>query len=149
MAESVRREVTVPWGPEDAFGRFAGDTGSWWPREFTWSQEVLVAIGIEAGENGMCFELGPHGFRCDWGRVLLWDPPRRLVLTWQIGPDRVPVPDATRASEVHVTFEPAGDDRTRVVVEHRAFERHGPAGDAYAAGMGQGWDHLLARYAGG
>ena len=61
----------------------------------------------------MCFEVGPHGFRCDWGRVLAWQPPRRLVFTWQISPSRVPDPDPDHASEVEVSFAEEGDD-TRV-----------------------------------
>ncbi len=115
--------------------------------EYTWSQEALAAIGIEPRAGGSCFELGPHGFRLDWGRVLAWEPPSRLVFSWQIGPTRVPEPDPARASEVAVHFEPA-DGGTRVALVHRAFERHGDGAEDYRAAMYSepGWDYILGRY---
>ena len=72
-----------------------------------------------------------------------WEPPRRLVFLWQIGPSREPVPDPARASEVEVRFEDG-----RVALEHRGFERHGEDAEAYRDGMGsaQGWPWLLERF---
>ncbi|HEY2636328.1 MAG TPA: SRPBCC domain-containing protein [Solirubrobacteraceae bacterium] len=147
MAGELRRETTVALAPSRAFSLFAEETGSWWPKAYTWSAELLVDIVIGAREGEPCYELGPHGFRCDWGRVLDVYPPRWLEFTWQIGPDRLPVPDATRATEVAVEFLPAGDDTARVCVHHRGFDRHGAAGAAYCEGMGPGWEHLLACFA--
>ena len=91
-----------------------------------------------------CFELGPHGFRCDWGRVTVWEPPHRLVFRWQIGAQREPVPDPQRASEVEVRF---ADGEVRL--EHRGFERHGPDAENYRAALAseQGWPYILGRYA--
>lgn len=150
MAEDrIVRQLVVPASAEHAFGLFAGGMAAWWPPEYTWGGEVLQWIGVEPRVGGACFERGPEGFRCDWGRVLLWQPPRRLVFTWQIGPDRVPQPDPARASEVEVRFTPAGAAETRVELEHRHLSRHGERGDAYRAALEApgGWDHLLARYA--
>ena len=115
---------------------------------YSWSGSSLEWIGLEPRVGGPCFERGPHGFRCDWGRVLLWQPPRRLVFTWQIGPTRVPQPDPERASEVEVTFHPQ-EGGTRVELEHRHVSRHGEGGDAYRAAMGspEGWSLILERYA--
>jgi uncharacterized protein YndB with AHSA1/START domain len=146
---SVRAEVTVPVPVERAFAVFTDGFATWWPAEYTWSQDVLQTIGIEPVEGGPCFEIGPDGFRCDWGRVLAWEPRERLVFSWQIGPDRVPVPDAAKATEVEVRFTGAGQSGTRVELEHRGFERHGDAGSGYAAGMGSehGWPYILGRYA--
>ena len=124
--------------------------GSWWPREFTWSQDRLELFGFEPREGGACFEVGPYGFRCDWGRVLTWRPPHELRLSWQIAPDRVPQPDPAKASEVRVRIEPDEPDEphgSRVFVEHAEFERHGPGADEYRAGMERGWAYLLDRYA--
>ena len=95
----------------------------------------------------MCFELGPHGFRCDWGRVLAWEPPGRLVLAWQIGPTRVPKPDPAKASEVEVRFERDGH-ATRASLSHTGFERHGEGrGLRRGDGLRPGGDYILARFA--
>jgi uncharacterized protein YndB with AHSA1/START domain len=142
---SVRHSVTVPLPPPAAFEAFAERLGDWWPPEYTWSQQKLEAIGIE---DGMCFERGPHGFRLDWGRVTVREPPGRLVFTWQIGPTRVPEPDPEKASTVEVRFEPEGEG-TCVTVEHRDFERHGDGAHGYEQAMNspQGWPFMLDRYA--
>ena len=146
MSAVARAEVDVPVPPERAFDAFA-DLGSWWPAELSWSGDVLVSLALDPRPGGLATEIGPHGFRVDWGRVLDWQPPERLVLAWQIGPTRVPEPDPARASEVEVRFVPAGPETTRVSVEHRGFERHGDGAEEYAAGMTGGWEQLLGRYA--
>ena len=146
MGAAAAVEVTV--SPARAFTVFAAGLGEWWPREYTWSQDVLEGIGIEPlAEGGLCFERGPHGFSCHWGRVLAWEPPTRLVLAWQIAPSRAPEPDPARASTVAVAFAPVGGG-TRVSLEHRDFERHGEGWQDYEAGMGspQGWPYILERY---
>jgi uncharacterized protein YndB with AHSA1/START domain len=110
--EPIRQAVTVPVPVEQAFAAFV-DLASWWPREYTWAGDTLEDIGIAPHrEGGHCFEQGPHGFTCHWGRVLAWDPPTRLVLTWQIGPDRVPEPNPAKASEVEVRLHPTGPSGT-------------------------------------
>jgi uncharacterized protein YndB with AHSA1/START domain len=141
----ARAATTVALPPERAFDRFTAELGSWWPPEYTWSQATLEEIGIE---DGLCFERGPHGFRLDWGRVLEWERPERLVFTWQIGAGRVPQPDPAHASEVEVTFA-LERDGTRVEVVHRGFERHGDGAEDYAAAMAspQGWEFILGRFA--
>jgi uncharacterized protein YndB with AHSA1/START domain len=145
----VRLALTVPVGAERAFELFTEGLATWWPREYSWSGEVLEDIGIEAREGGFCFELGPGGFRCDWGTVRAWEPPERLVLAWQIAPSRAPEPNPERASEVEVGFAPEGPERTRVELEHRGFERHGDEAPGYrdALASEQGWPYILDRYA--
>jgi uncharacterized protein YndB with AHSA1/START domain len=138
----ITHAVTVPVPSDRAFDAFA-DLGSWWPPEYTWSGDVLETIAIA---DGRCYEVGPHGFRCDWGRVLVWEPPDRLVFTWQIGPSREPVPDPAKASEVEVRVTAEGSG-SRVELEHRGFERHGDDGYAAALGSEQGWPYILGRYA--
>ncbi len=148
MTDRVNASVVVTVEPEEAFDLFARRLAAWWPPEYSWSQDVLEDIGIEPHEGGLCFERGPHGFRCDWGRVLAWDPPRRLLIAWQISPRREPEPNPAKASEVEVRFEGDGDGGTTVAVEHRAFERHGN-GAKYAEMLGspQGWPYILDRFA--
>ncbi len=132
---------------ERAFALFTERIGDWWPAEFTWSQDVLDDLRIEPREGGLCTELGPRGFRCDWGAVLAWERPCRLLLAWQIAPSRAPEPNPARASEVEVRFEQNGDASTAVELEHRHFERHGDGAREYRDGMHQGWERLLERYA--
>jgi uncharacterized protein YndB with AHSA1/START domain len=145
---SLRVSVTVDATAPAAFDVFVARISDWWVREFTWSgPECLVGLGIEQRVGGTAYELGPHGVRLDWGRVLSWDPPQRLVLAWQIAPDRVPQPDPDRASEVEVHFHPRTDG-TLVDLEHRYFDRHGPDGADYRRNMAVGWQELLDRFAG-
>ncbi len=148
-ADSIQQSVVVTLPPERAFAVLAGRLGSWWPAEYTWAQDGLEDIAIEPWEGGRCYERGPHGFQCDWGRVLVWEPPDRLVFSWQIGPDRVPVPDSERAGEVEVLFSGQADGTTRVELEHRGFERHGEGAEEYRDAMAseQGWPRLLDRFA--
>lgn len=109
---------------------------------------MLEWIGIEPRPDGRCFERGPHGFQCDWGRVVAWEPGRRVVFTWQIGFGRDPVPDPARASEIEVRFESAGEATSRLLFEHRALERHGANAEDYRAALDsdEGWSYILGRY---
>ncbi len=136
--------TTVEAPPEAAFDLFTAGFGRWWPPEFSWSgAQGLTAMGMEPGIDGFLYERGPHGLRLDWGRVLEWDPPVRLAFTWQIGPDRVPVPDPALATEVEVRFQPAGHGLTSVEITHRGWERHGDAGAAYRADFSRAWPQAL------
>lgn len=151
MIEPIRLTFPLDCPPAAAFALFAERLGIWWPAEYTWSQNVLEGIGIEPRAGGMCFERGPLGFRCDWGRVLRWEPPRALEFTWQISPRREPVPDPARASVVSVRFEEgsAGSSaRTEVSFEHSAFGNHGEGAREYRDAMAspQGWAYILARF---
>ncbi|MEU5562909.1 SRPBCC family protein [Micromonospora musae] len=143
----LRCSLLISAPTERAFAVFAGELTDWWVREYTWSgPEALSELGMEPWAGGMLYEIGPYGFRADWGRVLTWDPPRRLVFTWQIGPDRVPVPDPARASEVEVVFLTETPEQTRVELEHRHFDRHGEAAEGYRQALTAGWHELLSRY---
>jgi uncharacterized protein YndB with AHSA1/START domain len=142
----IRHTVTVPRSIEDAFALFTDGLTTWWPAEYTWAQGVLDVIVMEPGLNGRCFERGPHSFECDWGRVLVWEPPTRVRFTWQISPRREPVPDPTKASEVEVRFTAQGVERTQVTLEHHHFKRHG---EGYIESQKmlnseQGWPYILA-----
>ncbi len=147
--EPIRASVTVPLAQTEAFALFAEGLANWWPREYTWSQDVLQRIGLEPRVGGRCYEIGPHEFHSDWGRVLVWDPPHRLQLAWQISPRREPEPNPARASEVEARFEPVAGGGTQLVLEHRGFERHGTEGSGYrdALASPQGWPWIFQRYA--
>ena len=149
MIEPVRASTTIPLPLERAFDRFARELGDWWPREYTWGRDVLQQIAIEPRVGGSCFELGPHGFRCDWGRVLAWEPPRRVTLAWHITPRREPDPNPAHASTVDVTFTALDDDRTTCLLVHADFVRDGDDAAAYRDAMASsdGWPFILERYA--
>lgn len=146
---AIREEVVVSLPPPRTFGLFTDGVDTWWPRSYTWSGDALVAMVLEPEPGGRCLELGPDGFQCHWGRVLECDAPRRLRFSWQIGPHREPVPDRSLASEVEVTFVAQQEGTTRVVLEHRGFDRHGRLGDAYREALASehGWPYLLSEFA--
>jgi uncharacterized protein YndB with AHSA1/START domain len=146
--ESVYRTIEVALPTGRAFAFFSDHFALWWPREYTWGQEVLEDIGLEPREGGLCFERGPNGFRCDWGRVLSWEPPHRLVLAWQISPRREPEPNPAKASTLEITFVADTPGRTHVVLEHRDFARHGSGAPEYRAALAspRGWSWILDRY---
>lgn len=142
--------VTVEADAGDAFRKFTDELGHWWPKEYTWSGDVLEQMTIEPCVGGHCYEVGPHAFRCDWGRVTAVDAPHRIAFTWQIGASRVPEPDPAAASEVEVTFDAANGASTLVTLEHRGFERHGDDAEHYRDAMASemGWRRILQQYAG-
>jgi uncharacterized protein YndB with AHSA1/START domain len=148
MIDPIHVSVSAPLPAARAFDRFARELHTWWPREYTWSQDVLHDIGMEPQPDGLCFEIGPRGFRCDWGRVLEWEPPARLRLAWQIGPRREPVPNPLHSSTVTVVFTPDGEQRSSVELVHDGFERHGPEGANYRDAMAspEGWPKILERF---
>ena len=146
MNELVKH-ITVPVSAAQAFDNFVNSLGDWWPPAYTWSQDQLQTITIEGKENGLCTEIGPYGFRCDWGRVLAFEANRRICFTWQISPERVPEPNPEQASVEDVTFT-GNDSATQVTLTHRDFEKHGEGATAYQQAMAseQGWEYLLTRY---
>jgi uncharacterized protein YndB with AHSA1/START domain len=123
---AVRRSVTVAAPSERAFRVYAESIGTWWPRGYSIGTAELADVVIEPRAGGRWYERGADGSECDWGRVVTYDPPNRLVLTWQIGSDWQY--HADQGSEVEVRFVPEGADRTRVELEHRNFEGHGDTG---------------------
>jgi uncharacterized protein YndB with AHSA1/START domain len=145
-AYALRTSVSVSIPPERAFALFTDGLARWWIPEFTWSgPDALARIGIEPHEGGLCYELSSYGLRLDWGRVLTWEAPHRLSFTWHISPQRLPQPDAAHASQVAVQFRSA-DAGTKVELEHRRFDRHGPGAEEYRDQMVGGWEELLTRY---
>lgn len=148
IPDGLRIVFRVNVSADRAFRTFTEGIQTWWPREYSWSGPVLERIGIEPRADGMCFEIGPHGFRCDWGRVLEWDPPGLLVFSWQVSPERVPEPDPAKASEVSVRFVAEQPAVTRIEFEHAHFSRHGEDGEGYRDALSSeaGWPYMLAKY---
>jgi len=139
--------ITVDAPIDQAFRTFTDAFGSWWPPEYHIGQADMATARLEPREGGRWYEQGTDGSECDWGRVLTWEPPRRVVLSWQISPDWQPDPDVH--TEVDVTFTPEGEGRTRVDLEHRGFATFGDRAEEMRAVFGSehGWPGLLGRYA--
>ena len=146
--DTVTESITVDAPRERAFYAFAQQMTSWWPREYTWSDRNFGHIVLEPEEGSRWYEVDRSGAeQPDWGRLIAWQPPERLVLSWMIGARRQPETDPSHASEVEIRFSDAGEG-TRVEVEHRGFSRHGEAWEAYRQGMasGDGWPKILSAY---
>jgi uncharacterized protein YndB with AHSA1/START domain len=143
--EAVRKSITVNASPETAFHIFTADFDSWWPRTHHLGKTPMTRGIIEPRKGGRCYTEHEDGGEVDWGTVLAWDPPRRLVFSWQIGADWKCEPDLSKASEVEIRFTPEGDGKTRVDLEHRHFERMTAGGEAMRAGVNAegGWGSLL------
>lgn len=145
--DSVRKTVTVRAGADEAFRVFTEGFDSWWPRSHHIGQSPMTAAFIEGRKGGRCYMAQEDGTECDWGTVLEWDPPRRLVIAWQITHEWGYQPDLAKSSEVEIRFTPVAGG-TRVELEHRHFERMGPGGESMRAGVGAegGWGSLLELY---
>jgi len=131
------------------FSYFTHRFGDWWPRDYTFSKGELDRICLGQAVGEWCFEKGPYGFRCDWGRILAWNPPRLVAFTWQLGPKSVLQPDPSFCSEVSVEFAEPTPGMSRVTLTHQYFERHGTDGAGYRAEMASeyGWPLLLNIFA--
>ena len=150
MAEDALREtVPVPVAADRAFDVFVNGFGSWWPPEYTWARSDLDSLFIEAWVGGRCVERNRNGDEIVWGTVQAVDPSERLVLAWQITPDRRIEPDPEKAGVVEIRFSAAdGGGSTRVDLTHRDFVRYGTGWQDYLSAMAspQGWRYCLEKY---
>jgi hypothetical protein len=144
----VRKSIRVEVSREDAFDIFVRRFGQWWPlvTHHIGAQAAETAI-IEPKVGGRWFERATDGTECDWGRVKVWDPPGRFILSWSITADWKY--DEQLDTEVEVRFIPEGDVVTRVELEHRKLEAYGERA-AMMRGIFEsekGWGGLLHAYA--
>lgn len=141
----VRKSVTVKAGAERAFQVFTQGVDTWWPRTHHIGKSAMKKCIIEGRAGGRCYSEQVDGTDCDWGKVLVWEPPRRLVLAWQITHAWGYEPDLAKSSEVEVRFTPVADGSTRIDLEHRYFERHGAGAAAMrtAVDAPNGWTTIL------
>ena len=141
----VRKSIMVKASPERAFRVFTEEIDTWWPRSHHIGQSPMKKIIMEGRPGGLCYTEQEDGTDCPWGQVLVWEPPHRFVMAWQITHDWGFEPELSRSSEVEVRFTPGADGSTRVDLEHRNFERHGAgaAGMRTAVDGSGGWDSLL------
>jgi len=144
----VRKVTIVRAPPALAWRVFTERMGAWWPlANYKIGAAKAVDAVIEPRVGGRWYERGDDGSTCDWGRVLSWEPPSRLVLSWDISADWQP--DPTLKTEIEVRFIPDGKDSTRVELEHRHLDRYGPRRDEmrHIFDTEGDWGKLLALFA--
>ena len=144
----IEHVYTVAIPCQQAFDFFIKQFTKWWPKDYTWSGDSLEFIGIEPQVGGRCYERGPHGFECQFGRVILWNPPHEIRLIWQINDKGQPDPNPTHASEISVRFVACDGNTSDVIFQHSAIERHGENAKHYyeALNSDYGWTAILNCY---
>jgi uncharacterized protein YndB with AHSA1/START domain len=149
-ATSIRHEVVVQAPIERAFSVFTDGFGDFKPREHNMLAVEIAETVFEPRVGGHIFDRGIDGSECRWARVLAYEPPDRVVFSWDISPQWQIESDPDKTSEVEVRFVSEGPDRTRVELEHRNLDRHGEGWEGVREGVdGEGgWPLYLQRYAG-
>jgi uncharacterized protein YndB with AHSA1/START domain len=146
---SVRQSIVVPAPVDRAFSVFTDGFGTFKPPEHNLLEVEIAETVFETHVGGHIYDRGVDGSECRWARVLAYEPPNRVVFSWDISPQWQIETDPDKTSEVEVRFIAEGEDRTRVELEHRNLDRHGPgwegARDSVAAD--QGWSLYLSRFA--
>lgn len=140
--------VVVALPIDQAFELFTDRLTTWWPHQFHIGAAEVDQVILEPRPGGRWYERGTDRTECDWGRVLAWEPPHRVLFTWQINGSFPFDSDPEHASEIEALFRAEGPDQTVVEVEHRHLERlvGGPEVRSTIEGGG-GWALLLQSYA--
>jgi uncharacterized protein YndB with AHSA1/START domain len=148
-ATTIRHEVVVHAPIERAFSVFTDGFGAFKPREHNMLSVDIAETVFEAHVGGHIYDRGVDGSECRWARVLAYEPPDRVVFSWDISPHWQIETDLDKTSEVEVRFIPEAPDRTRVELEHRSLDRHGDGWEAVREGVDSegGWPLYLRRYA--
>jgi uncharacterized protein YndB with AHSA1/START domain len=146
---SVRAQVVVEAPIERAFSVFTEDFGSFKPPEHNLLGVEIAETVFEPRAGGHLYDRGVDGSECRWARVLAYEPPDRIVISWDINPQWQIETDLERTSQVEVRFISETPDRTRVELEHRNLERHGDGWQGIREGVGGegGWPLYLKRFA--
>jgi uncharacterized protein YndB with AHSA1/START domain len=149
QATSIRHEVVVEAPIERAFSVFTKGFGSFKPPEHNMLGVDIAETVFELSEGGNVYDRGVDGSECRWARVLTYDPPNRVVISWDISPQWQIETDPEKTSEVDVRFIAEAPDRTRVELEHRNIDRHGDGWEAVREGVDgdDGWPLYLHRFA--
>jgi uncharacterized protein YndB with AHSA1/START domain len=144
----VLKVVVVNAPRERAFKIFTEFFGGWWPSTHHIGKQPYETAILEGKLGGRWYERATDGTECDWGTVLEWEPPEKVVLSWHLGTDFQYNPDPAKASEVEVRFIAESESATRVELEHRNIERHGEGGAKLRQGVDSpgGWGTIMELY---
>src|SRR5215471_12851361 len=141
----VRKSVRVGTDQAHAFEVFTSGLGRWWPRKASIGKPPMKTAVLEPRLGGRWYELSEDGSQANVGKVLVWEPPQRFVVSWDINSQWKP--DTTMSSEVEVKFIAEGPNATRVELEHRKFEAMGPeAGASMRKDVDGGWPGILEQF---
>lgn len=145
----VRKVIVVQASVERAFSVFTERFGDFKPREHNLLGAPIVETTFEPRVGGHIVDRAEDGSECRWARILAYEPPTRVVFSWDIGPTWQIEPNTENTSEVEVRFAADGPDRTKVDIEHRHIDRHGPGWESVRNGVDadDGWPLYLDRYA--
>ena len=146
---SVHASITVDAPLERAFHVFTHDFGSFKPAEHNMLGVEIAETVFEPRVGGRLYDRGTDGSECVWAHVRAYEPPHRVVLSWNISPQWQVETDPAKTSEWEVRFVAETPARTRVEIEHRHLERHGDGSEGVREGVAgdQGWPLYLDRYA--
>ena len=147
-ATVVRREIVVQAPIERAFAVFTERFGDFKPPEHNLLEVAIAETVFEPRVGGHIYDRGVDGSECRWARVLAYEPPDRVVFSWDIDPQWRVETEPENTSDVEVRFVAEAPERTRVVLEHRNIDRHGPGWESVVDGVSadEGWPLYLARY---
>jgi uncharacterized protein YndB with AHSA1/START domain len=139
---AVRRSITVEAPIERAFSLFTDGMGIWWSKDHHILQGELAEMVFEPREGGHIIDRGVDGSECRWSRVLAYEPPTRVVFSWDINLSWQLETDPEKTSEVEIRFTEDGPERTFLELEHRNLDRHGEGWERMrdAVGSPGGWD---------
>jgi uncharacterized protein YndB with AHSA1/START domain len=148
-SSSVRSSIIVNAPIDKAFDAFTDDIGSWWPPEHHILEAELAEMVFEPRVGGHVYDRGVDGSECRWARVLAYDPPHMVLISWDISLQWQLEHDPRRTSEVEVRFFSETPRRTRVELEHRNIDRHGDGWERMSDSVGSpdGWSGGLRRFA--
>jgi uncharacterized protein YndB with AHSA1/START domain len=146
---SVRNSIVVDAPIERAFSVFTDGFGTFKPRDHNLMAVDIEETVFETHVGGNIYDRGVDGSECRWARVLAFEPPNRVVFSWDISPQWQLEPDPDKTSEVEVRFIAEAPDRTRVELEHRNLDRHGDGWEGMREGVhgDQGWPLYLNLFA--
>jgi uncharacterized protein YndB with AHSA1/START domain len=140
----VRKSLVVSADVHRCFEVFTSRMGKWWPRSKSINASPQAEVIIEPRDGGRWYERGEDGSECEWGKVLQWNPPSRLLLAWQI--DGSWKYNPTCLTEVELNFTALSAGATRVDFEHRHLERLGTNAAAIRDLLNSGWGKILELY---
>lgn len=142
----IKREILVAASQAKAFQAWTTHHDSWYPRQHHIGKSPMKQAVLECKPDGRWFEIGEDGTQCQWGKVLLWDPPRRLILAWQVNGQWQYDPGFV--TEVEVNFIPQDGGKTLVTLEHRNLDRFGAVAEQIRKSIGadEGWGSFMTAY---